>query len=353
MDVLIQFKKIATYLLLALLLSGCQITYYLKSAYSQAKLLSSQESITKTLENEKLSEEKKNKIKLAVEAKEFAEKHVHLKKTENYSSYVELGRPYVSWVVSAAPQWELKHHYFDYLVVGKLPYKGFFTELEAQKEEEMLKTEGLDTFLRGVSAYSTLGWFDDPLLSSMLNYRDFDLVNTVIHETVHATVFFKGSANFNERLATFVGNQATLEFYQKKEGIKSPTVDLIKKDVHDEMLFSKFISKEINELKKWYSDQSNRSLEQRTKRFSQIVENFNNDILLQLKSERFKSFGSKPLNNARLLVYSTYNEDLADFESLYKYSDYDWKKFFDIVRSFEKSKNPEVDLKKVISTFPQ
>ena len=128
------------------------------------------------------------------------------KKTKNYSTFVNLHRPYVTYIVSAAPKNELKYYTWYFPIIGSVPYKGYFNEAGANGEARDLASEGYDTYVRGVTAYSTLGWFKDPILSSMLAYSDYDMVNTIIHETVHTTIYIKSNANFNERLASYLGD---------------------------------------------------------------------------------------------------------------------------------------------------
>jgi predicted aminopeptidase len=207
-------KKITLSVLTLITLSGCQIGYLVTSASSQVELLMSRRPIEEVLNDPTISEDDKRKLKLAVEAKEYSQSQLGLKKNKNYSSYVKLNRPFVSYVVSASPKNELKHYLWKYPMVGELPYKGFPKKESADREAEKLKKDGLDVHVRGVSAYSTLGWFNDPVLSSMLRYKDHDLVNTIIHENVHATLYIKSEADFNERLAAFVGNIGTQYFYE-------------------------------------------------------------------------------------------------------------------------------------------
>src|SRR5690606_3806447 len=123
----------------------------------------------------------------------------------NYSEVAWLDRRYVSWTVSASDPWRLQPYEWSFPIVGRVPYLGFFKEEEAREKEQELIQKGLDTYLRGVSAYSTLGWFEDPLLSSMLNYEDHVLAETLIHELVHTTIWIKNSTDFNERLASYLG----------------------------------------------------------------------------------------------------------------------------------------------------
>lgn len=334
----------------AWIVSGCQMGYLMKSGYGQMKLLSSRVPIEEALKDPQLETSKKKKLQLAQEAREFAEKELHLKSTQNYTSYVELDRPYVTYVVSAAPQWELKHYQWSYPFMGKMPYKGYFNEADSIDEERELQKENLDTYMRGVSAYSTLGWFKDPILSSMLSYDDYDLVNTIIHETVHATLYIKHAVDFNERLATFLGNKGAEQFYLKKEGIESPTLKQIKMENEDQALFSQFISSELKDLEKWYKELpvSERSEEKRKTRIRQIQEKFTQELQPKLKTSSFKKFPELKLNNARLLVYKTYMQDLGDFQKLYEELGQDYSLFISKCHSLEKVDNPEQALKELI-----
>jgi len=314
------------------------------------KLLSARVPIDEALQDPSLTENERSKLLLAQKAREFAEKDLHLKSTKNYTSYVKLDRPYVTYVVSAAPKWELKHHYWDYPFVGKMPYKGYFKEDDAKELQEELKQEDLDTYLRGVSAYSTLGWFKDPLLSSMLRYKNHDLVNTIIHETVHATLYIKHEADFNERLAMFLGNKGTEIYYLKEEGPESETLKLILRENHDDKVFSEFISAELKSLAKWYKElpTSEHNEDKRQARIASIQEKFKTDILPKMESDNYKKFADKPLNNAHLLVFKTYVSDLNDFEQLYNLVGQDFSKFIEACKALEDSKNPAQALKDLI-----
>lgn len=317
------------------------------------QLLHSREPVEKVLQDPSVTEEKKNKLRLAQEARLFAEKNLHLTPTKNYTSYVELNRPYVTYVVSAAQKWELKPYEWSYPFMGKMPYKGYFNEDDAQTEERQLQSDDLDTYMRGVSAYSTLGWFNDPILSSMLRYEDYDLVNTIIHETVHATLYIKNSADFNERLATFLGNKGAEQFYFHKEGVNSPTLQKIKMENEDQALFSQFISVELKNLEQWYKELPTveRLETKRTERIAQIQKDFSERVLPQLKTDSFKKFPEQKLNNARLLVYKTYMQDLQDFESLYSLLNQDYFQFIERCKTLEKSSNPADGLKELIRSL--
>jgi predicted aminopeptidase len=328
-------------------LTGCQMGYLFQSAYNQVKLLNSRIPMDKALQDPNLSAEEKRKLLLAQEVRQFAETALHLVTSKNYSSYVQLDRPYVTYVVSAAPKWELKHYEWSYPFVGKMPYKGYFNEADAQAEDLELQKQNLDTFMRGVSAYSTLGWFNDPLLSSMLRYQDFDLVNTIIHETVHATLYIKNSADFNERLANFLGMKGAELFYLKKEGPDSPTLKWVKNDNEDDKKFSEFISGELKNLSSWYKNlpETNRTEAVREEQFHSIQTRFEKDLMPQMKTESYKKFKDLKLNNARLLIYKTYMQDLSDFDKLYESVGRDFGKFLDKCKALEGVKDPAAALK--------
>ncbi len=347
-------------MLASLMLTGCQAPYLVRSAWSQADLLMSRQSLDKVLSKDEVAEDERKKLVLAREAKEFGERALGLKKTSNYDSYVKLERPYVSYVVSAAETTRLESHLWKFPLVGSLPYKGFFNPEDAKSEAEDLKKEGLDTYVRGVSAYSTLGWFDDPILSSMLRYSDYDLVNTIIHESVHATLYIKSQADFNERLATYIGNIGADLFFREKEGAASPTIAEAKRDGDDEALFSKFISSEVDQLKAWYENQglspeqqekpSAEFLKKRSDRLAEIAARYQKELRPKIKSERYAKFldrelSAETLNNARLLAWKLYVYDLSDFDRLYDKLGRDPKKLIEFAKSLEKEDDPEAKLK--------
>lgn len=344
MDVL---KYIFFSALAVLTLSGCQIGYLVTGASSQIEILMSRRPIDAVLQDPTVSDEDKRKLKLAREAKEYAQSTLGLKKNNNYTSYVKLNRPYVSYVVSAAPKYELKHYTWKYPILGNLPYKGFPRKDMADEEAAELKAEGYDVHVRGVSAYSTLGWFNDPVLSSMLRYKDHDLVNTIIHESVHATLYFKSEADFNERLAAYVGNIGTERFYLAREGETSKTLRQISLENEDEKLFSAFISGELDSLEKWYLARAGSKIseDERNARFKEIQNRFATNIKPKFRTDTEKNFDKVQLNNASLLQYKLYMQNLADFDLLFTKLGRDFNKFIDYCRKLEDISNPEQAIK--------
>lgn len=333
----------------AFFLSGC---YTLKSAYNQVSILTSKESYEDTLKRPDLTEDHRRKLALAQEARDFAEKNLKLTSDGNFSEVVWLDRPYVVWAVNASDPWLLKPYEWSFPIVGRVPYLGFFNKKEAEEQQKELKDKGLDTFTRGVSAYSTLGWFEDPLLSSMLNYDDQTLVETIIHELVHSTVWIKNSADFNERLASFIGRKGAVHFYTVREGAESPTTKKIFDEAHDEKLFSEFITAELEELNKWYKDLKPEDKTEANKkaRLQLIQENFKTKLKPQLKSSAWQKFESFELNNARLVLYRTYLKDFSPFERLWEKVGGNFEAFVNECKKLIKSENPDQDLEKLLMT---
>jgi predicted aminopeptidase len=329
-------------------LCSCQVGYLLNNAYHQGRILKRAVPIDDVLQNETVNADVKKKLILAQEAKKFAEDFLKLKKTKNYSTYVQLDGPYVTYVVSAAPKNELTYYTWWFPIVGSVPYKGYFKPEPANDLAKELQAQNYDTYVRGVSAFSTLGWFRDPVLSSMINYQDIDLVNTIIHETVHATLYISGNANFNERLATYLGDLGTRLFYQQKgEELYKQVAQTIQDDEFDQKVFTEFISEEIKKLEQWYQVHKNDAdlLASREVQFAAMKQNFVKAAKGQLKTKRYANFDKSEINNARLLGFKLYLNDLSDFQKLNDHFKADFVKILDYCKSLENEKDPEASLK--------
>lgn len=342
-------RRLVLLALLAPALAGCQMGYYVKSAYNHFSMMSKRVPVDEALKDPNLSPENRAKLQAAKDAHDFALSKMALKETANYTSYVELGRPYVSWVVSAAPRWRLEHHEWKYPFVGKMPYKGYASEEDARGEQRDLEKRELDTFLRGVSAYSTLGWFQDSILSSMLRASEHDLVNTIIHETTHTTIYIRNSSDFNERLAVFAGNKGAEQFYLAKEGADSKTVRTIADENADDRTFSEFIGPQLKSLREWYEalPENDRDENKRRARFAEIQAEFKKSVLPRMRTKTYARFPEIELNNARLLYYKTYMEDLSDFEALFRQVQGDWPAFWACAKTLEKTEKPDRALKEL------
>ncbi len=144
----------------------------------------------------------KSQLQAVQEIRRFASEHLSLPGHESYGTYADLGREHVTWVIYAAPEFSLKPKTWWYPTLGHLDYRGFFSEEDARKFGDALRTEGHDVSVQGVDAYSTLGWFHDPVLNSFVMYPDVDLAELIFHELTHRKLFRNGDTAFNESLAT-------------------------------------------------------------------------------------------------------------------------------------------------------
>jgi predicted aminopeptidase len=324
-------------------LTGC---YTLKSAYNQMSLLANRESYETILKRSDLTEDQRRKILLAQEVRDFALKELKLHSNGNYTKVTWLDRPYVIWSVSASDPWRVKPYEWKFPIVGKVPYLGFFNLKEAEEEEKKMASQGFDTYLRGVSAYSTIGWFADPLLSSMLNYDDEVLAETLIHELVHTTLWIKDSVDFNERLASYLGQKGAEQFYLKKEGPDSATYKKMQDATHDDQVFSNFITAEVKELDEWYQKLTPeaKTLDKKQARIKQIQEKFKDKIKSQLHGKNWSKFDEAKLNNAKLMMYRTYMSDFSSFDRLWDLVKGDFTLFLEKCKTLKNSKNPDQEL---------
>lgn len=336
---------------IALHSSGCLLSYYVKSGYEQLKILNARQPLDKILKDEKVPEAVKEKLRLGSKAQDFAENHLGFTKTKNYTSYVELDRPYVSWIISVAHKDRLEYKMFDYAIVGELPYKGFFNLPDAEKELKKFPIAEYDTMLRGVSAYSTLGWFEDPILSTMISRSKATFIELVLHESAHATIFIKSNADFNEQLASFLGMEAAKIFFLQTEGSESENFKELLRLEADEKLFAAFIKEEIASLEKWYSEKKGRYTEaERLARLETIREKFKKEIDPRLKTPAYDFFPNSNINNAVLLSLGTYLEDLYLFDLLLKKNEGDLKKTIEYLKTLKNEKDPAEVLKSYVSS---
>lgn len=313
-------------------------------------MLNSKEPIDRVLNSDRLTPEQRKKVELSQVVRTYAFEKLMLHKSDNYSQYVDLKRPYVTYTVSASQKWRFEPYLWNFPIIGNAPYKGFYSEKLANEEAEDLKKIDLDVSVRGVSAFSTLGKMTDPLLSSMLNYPEHVLVNTLIHELVHTTLFIKDNIDFNERLAVFVANKGTEQFYLEKEGANSKTLQKIKDENYDDELFSKFITAETNDLKKWYEATDPAKLPAddreniRQERLQLIARHFDTNLKTHLKTKSYEKLFSKKFNNADLGMYNTYMKSLDVFESVYRKNGSNIPQFLAKCAELNNVDNPEQEL---------
>ena len=201
--------RIGVLLLLALaLLAGCA-GYYLQAAAGQASLMRARVPMEKVLADPATPETLRQQLLLVDAALLFARVDLALPPTKSYRQYADLGRPFVVWNVFAAPEFSLEPRQWCYPIAGCTTYRGWFSEERARASASSLVARGDDVFIGGVAAYSTLGWFADPILNTMLGENDAELAGLLFHELAHQRVYVPGDTLFNEGFATLVEEEGT------------------------------------------------------------------------------------------------------------------------------------------------
>jgi len=198
---------------LLLPLSGC---YFARAAWEEARILAARKPIERLLDDATLPDSLRAKLALVRDARTFALSALALKPGDSFTSYADIGRDTLLLVLSAARRDTLVGREWTFPIVGRFPYKGFFDFAAARREAGRLEREGLDVYLRPSDAFSTLGWFNDPLLSTTARRDSIDLAITVFHELTHNTLFVKGRGDFNESFASFVGARGAVEFFRAR-----------------------------------------------------------------------------------------------------------------------------------------
>jgi len=188
------------------------VTYGLSQGYGQMKILIGARPIEDVMLDDGVDNQVKQKLVLVDAIRHYAMQDLGLKNSKNYTTfYDQKGEPLL-WIVRACEPYKLENVEWTFPFVGTVSYKGYFNLNKAIKLRDQLRKNGYDTYIREVSAWSTLGWFKDPILSEMLNDEAGDLANTIIHELTHATIFVDDSITFNENLASFIGDKGAEEF---------------------------------------------------------------------------------------------------------------------------------------------
>jgi predicted aminopeptidase len=319
--------------LMGSIVSGCSPIYVLRAAYEEGKILWRREPIADFILNPAVAQDTHEKLRLVLAVREYARDVLKLRVGGSYSSYSYVDRPDLTYIVVAAPKTELRPYTWWFLIVGSVPYKGYFSKEEAQAEIERLKGEGYDTNLRTSAAFSTLGWFDDPLLSHLLRYDKVLLSEIVFHELFHNTLYLKGASAFNESSANFVGHRAAIDFFRDRFGEGSAEHRYALQLWDDEREFGAFIAEVAGTLTELYGRDISREekLRLREEVFARSKGEWDQRIA-DRPSHRFHRFSQQPLNNAILMHYVVYLKDLDLFESLYEASGHSLARTIETVR---------------------
>lgn len=344
-------KKIIKRALLTILLIIIIITivywplvqYGYQQAKGQLNIIWNAREVEKVMRDPKVADSVKNRIKLAQKVRDYGIDSLGLNNSDSYTSYYDQKGEPVLWVVTACKPFELKNKEWGFPFIGTFSYKGFFNHESALRLKEELAKKGYDTGIRTVSAWSTLGIFDDPILSNVLFRSDGDLANIILHELTHATIFVKDSLQFNENLATFIGHEGAKNFLKDEFGAGSKAFKDYEARLHDRNLFTNHILKGADRLDSLYntfSEDMDSLQKARKKRhmIKTIIESadtldFSNRGNYPRLIARLSKEGELP-NNTYFMSYRRYRKDQEQFRKMFRQKfDQDINKMIDAFKS--------------------
>ncbi len=314
-------------------LSGCStLGYYLQSIQGQAEVLQKSTPIEKLLQDDHLPAALREKLLLASELRRFAARQLLLPDNGSYQDYADLGRNYVVWNVFATPELSLQPQQWCYLIVGCLGYRGYFSEILARKHADELRASGYDVFVGGVAAYSTLGWFNDPVLNTMLRHDDFYLARVIFHELAHQLLFIPNDTDFNEAFADSIAETGTERWLTQTqpESVSEAFSEILAHEDEFTALVLNYRAKLEELYRSSMADQY--KLEHKQMLFTLMQSDYaalkagwNNDI-------RYDAWFAAGLNNAKLVAVSTYRRLLPGFRLLLRSVNHDLKNYYNNVK---------------------
>ncbi|HWZ21764.1 MAG TPA: aminopeptidase [Cytophagaceae bacterium] len=299
------------------------VSYGISQGYGQLSIIWNTRPVTEVLQDSSVPDSIKKQIELINEIKKFAFDSLGIKKNENYSSfYDQKGKP-ILWVVTACPPFEMKAYEWEFPLLGSVSYKGYFVHEKALAEEQKFKDLGFDTDVGEVSAWSTLGWLKDPILSSMLRRKSGSLANLIIHELTHGTLYVKNNVNFNENLASFVGDFGARKFLIQKYGQESKEFIEYEKGLRFSKEYSERAlrwSKKLDSLYKTFTAEMSVDVKRNYK--SAIIDSARTDLIFYLKENKVYSARHEKdfakLNNAYFIDYIMYRSQQNIFEEEFR-----------------------------------
>ena len=338
--------------------AGCSPGYVLRAAYEQSKILVARRDIEKVIEDPTTPDDQRVKLRVVVDARTYAQE-MGLNPGESFTSFAEVSRDPLAWVVVASRRDAFAMHTWWFPVVGTVPYKGFFDKADGEAQVTELEQQGYEASMRGTEAFSTLGWFNDPVVSTTLKNSPVRIANTVIHESVHTTVWIPGGVPFNESLANFVGSEGAVSFFAsrldacKTAGgvceVQANELSVAKKDYAFQFELGEVVNALYESLDSLYKDPSLSSAEKIHRRVGVF-----NGIMGPFR-QKFPTLSIlKEVNNADIIQLKLYLTKLWLFRELFVRKERQWAPFMDTIREIQRkveaepSKDPFVVLEEIV-----
>ena len=294
--------------------SGCasQAGYLLKQGSALLRDSSGARSVQSMLQDASTPADTRAFLLRVQDIRRFAVEHVGLKSNDNYTRFKDLGRDHLVDVVQACDAASFEPYQWRYPFLGRLPYRGYYDRADAQAEAARLKKEGYDVIVRPVDAFSTLGFLRDPLYSFMKGYSAFEIASLIIHEQTHATLFLKGQPDFNEEMATFVGDEGAFEWLRSTYGDDSREYRDALDARADSDLFVTMLQRLAARLEPVYASNLDRAekLAEKQEIISEFKASLSDLRAAGFRTEDYSRLDTIPLNNAYISLYRLYTSDV-------------------------------------------
>ena len=313
--------------MLLLLLNGCaSVSYYSQLATGQLQLLRARVPAAEVIADPSRDQTLRAHLSQSQQARTFASQQLHLPDNQSYRLYADIGRPYVVWNVFATPEFSLAPQNHCFPVAGCVAYRGYYSQSAARGEAALLQLQGMDVSVGGVEAYSTLGWFNDPIMNSMMGWGDERLATLIFHELAHQRIYVRDDTEFNESFATFVEQEGTRQWRTFRglppdDNARAQQRDQFIQLVLDtrsrlEQLYTLSLPDDVMRQRKAAEFERLRS-EYRTLRDSRWA-----------GDKRYDAWVNAPMNNARLLPFGLYDQWVPAFAALFRQASGDWVRFY-------------------------
>jgi predicted aminopeptidase len=290
------------------------VNYGARMGLGQLKIIWGAKPVEDFLGDPSFPDSLKTKLRMIAEVRKYAIDSLGLKDTENYKTMYDQRNQELMWVVQACGPFELKAKLWHFPIIGDLPYKGFFEKEKALAERKKLQRENYDVSIRNPGGWSTLGWFTDPILSDMLKRSEGDLAGLIIHEMVHSTIFIKDNADFNENLASFIGDTASYNFLAYKYGKNSKQYTQYMHEDQDYRTYSRHILRGTKLLDSLYkSFDSAESFDSKKEKKKLMIQKIVLNIDTLKLFEKRNSTSSWLPNNTYFMSFHLYQSKQKDF----------------------------------------
>ncbi len=306
--------QLAAIILAPILLSGC---YIARAAYEEGRVLWNRKPIDDVLARKDLAADTREKLETVLAVRKFADEKLGENVGGAYETIAPVDQNAVVYVVMAAPRDSLVPYTWWFPIVGSVPYRGYFDENDANAEAASLEAQGLDTMVRPSVAFSSLGFFDDPLLTNLLKLDRVELAGVLIHELFHRTYYLASDAMFDESAANYVGSAGAVAFFAATDGESAPSTIAARGILDSDLKFARFLLKEQARLLDIYTANLPKDeLDQRREAAFAAIKADYAALEPSLSGlERF-DLDKQPLNNAVLVNYLIYFHQLDNFAAL-------------------------------------